>query len=132
VSGGDDSLEAGAGWAHGGINADGLRIFTQDVGGTVATLLVVSVEPTGNYRLRLLFDDGLEGERDIAAMVPFEGVFAPLRDPKAFGAADVDPVLGTIVWPNGADLDPDVLYAIVTGKPVPDLIPATICLDPPP
>ena len=82
---------------------------------------VVSVEATGDYRLRLRFDDGVEGEVDVAAMVPFEGVFASLRDPKVFDAVMVDPVLGTICWPNGADLDPDVLYAVVTGQPIPDL-----------
>jgi hypothetical protein len=82
---------------------------------------VVSVGVTGNYRLRLRFDDGVEGEVDVAAIVPFEGVFAPLRDPNVFDSVTVDPALGTIRWPNGADLDPDVLYAMVTGQPIPDL-----------
>jgi hypothetical protein len=27
-----------------------------------------------------------------------------------FRSVRVDPELGTIVWPNGADIDPDVLY----------------------
>jgi len=30
--------------------------------------------------------------------------------------ADSEP--GTVTWPNGADLDPDVLYGRVTGIPV--------------
>jgi hypothetical protein len=38
-----------------------------------------------------------------------------------FAAVRVDPELGTICWPNGADLDPDVLYALVRGEPAPDL-----------
>lgn len=82
---------------------------------------VVAVEPLENYRLRLRFDDGSEGEIEVTALVPLEGVFAALRDAALFRAVRVDPELGTIVWPNGADLDPDVLYATVRGLPRPDL-----------
>jgi hypothetical protein len=32
------------------------------------------------------------------------------RDPDLFRQVAVDPELGTIVWPNGADMDPDVLH----------------------
>jgi hypothetical protein len=31
-------------------------------------------------------------------------------DQVAFRSFQVDPRAGTIVWPNGADIDPDVLY----------------------
>jgi len=82
---------------------------------------VVKVEAIGEYRLRLEFEDGVTGEIDVATIVPFEGVFAPLRDRKLFAAVAVDPELGTVRWPNGADLDPDVLYALITGQPTPDL-----------
>jgi hypothetical protein len=82
---------------------------------------IVAVEPLEEFRLRLRFEDGVEGEVDVAALVPFEGVFAALRDPAQFRAVRVDPELGTIVWPNGADLDPDVLYAALRGLPRPDL-----------
>jgi len=82
---------------------------------------VVKVEAIGDYRLHIEFEDGVAGEIDVAAIVPFEGVFAPLRDPKLFRAVAVDPGLGTVCWPTGADLDPDVLYALITGEPIPDL-----------
>jgi len=39
-----------------------------------------------------------------------EGVFAALQDPAFFARVSVDREAGTIVWPNGADLDPDVLF----------------------
>ena len=48
----------------------------------------------------------------------FTGVFAPLADEAEFARVRVDPELGTVVWPGGADLDPDVLYAAVTGEPI--------------
>ena len=81
---------------------------------------VVAAEPLAGYRLRLRFDDGVEGIVDIRARVPFDGVFTLLRDPDYFCRVKVDPELGTVVWPNGADLDPTVLYRAVTGKPLPD------------
>jgi hypothetical protein len=34
----------------------------------------------------------------------------PLQDPDYFAQVRVDPELGTVVWPNGYDLDPDVLH----------------------
>lgn len=82
---------------------------------------VVEVQALGDCRLRVKFEDGVAGEIDVAAIVPFEGVFASLRDPKLFAEVQVDPELGTVRWPAGADLDPDVLYALVTGQPTPDL-----------
>lgn len=36
----DDSLDAGAGWTGGDVNAEQLEVFTQDFSGTLATLLV--------------------------------------------------------------------------------------------
>jgi hypothetical protein len=79
---------------------------------------IVEVRAVGEYRLHLRFEDGVEGEVDISRRIRFEGVFAPLRDHDVFAQVRVHPELGTIFWPNGADLDPDVLYAEVTGEPV--------------
>jgi len=79
---------------------------------------IIEVQPMQHYRLRLRFEDGTEGEVDIAAMIRFEGIFTALKDPMEFRKVQVDPELGTICWPNGADLDPDVLYAKVTGKEI--------------
>jgi hypothetical protein len=40
-------------------------------------------------------------------------VFEPLREESFFAAARFDPEVGTVVWPNGADLAPEFLYARV-------------------
>jgi hypothetical protein len=37
-------------------------------------------------------------------------MFEPLRDVAYFARVTVDSELGTVVWPNGADLAPDVLH----------------------
>ena len=79
---------------------------------------VKHVRHVGGYRLWLEFEDGVSGEVDISDMVDFHGVFAPLRDPVEFAKVRVEAEAGTIVWPNGADLDPDVLCAAVVGEPI--------------
>jgi hypothetical protein len=81
---------------------------------------VVSVEPRDGFRLHLRFEDGIEGEVDIAALVAFDGVFAPLREKSEFDRVRVNPESGTIEWPCGADLDPVVLYSRISGRPIPD------------
>ncbi len=71
---------------------------------------IVAVEPQNGRRLLLTFEDGQRRIVDIAEIVPFTGVFEPLRDDACFRQVRVSPDLGTIVWPNGADLCPEVLY----------------------
>jgi hypothetical protein len=71
---------------------------------------IINVEPLHDFVLRLDFDDGTT--RDVNLEPRLWGpVFEPLRrDPELFRRVFVDRELGTIVWPNGADLDPDVLH----------------------
>ena len=70
---------------------------------------VVEVESLGDFRLRLTFSDGMVRELDFDGVL-VGGVFEPLADPQFFARASVDGVAGTISWPNGVDLDPDVLH----------------------
>jgi hypothetical protein len=48
----------------------------------------------------------------------YTGIFAPLLDESFFQQVSVDPELGTIVWPNGADVCPATLFAFISGDPV--------------
>jgi hypothetical protein len=73
---------------------------------------VTRVERLGEYRLRLTFSDGVVGDIDLAAELWGE-MFEPLRDPIQFDRVRVDPELGTLMWPNGADLDPEGLHTMV-------------------
>lgn len=82
---------------------------------------IIEVRPLDGYRLWLRFEDGAASEVDLAQMIQFDGVFAPVRERAYFVQVRVDPECGTIVWPNGADLDPLVLYSKVTGIPIPKI-----------
>lgn len=79
---------------------------------------VVEVRPLEGYRVFLKFDDGIQGELDLESLLdPFDGVFEPLRDHARFREVFVDSG-GTIAWPNGADIAPETLYALVSGRPL--------------
>jgi Protein of unknown function (DUF2442) len=80
---------------------------------------IVEARPLGGYRLYLRYADDTAGEVDLAPLLQFTGVFEPLRDPQFFARVQVDPEIGTVVWPNGADLCPDVLRHHLTGEPLP-------------
>ena len=76
--------------------------------------VVTSVEPLEGYRLRLTFADGTNGEVDLSEELWGE-VFEPLKDPALFRQVRVDEGMGTVAWPNGADIAPETLYAQVRG-----------------
>ncbi len=79
---------------------------------------VVEARATSGTRIFVRFEDDVQGEVDLSHLVPLKGVFAPLRDPAEVARVMVHHELGTVYWPGGADLDPDVLYAALTGKKI--------------
>jgi len=69
---------------------------------------IVEAEYVGDYRIWLRFDDGVEGEVDLAGDLAGP-VFQPLRNPLTFRQFRLHPELRTLVWPNGADFAPEFL-----------------------
>ncbi len=78
---------------------------------------VEAVKITGPARLWVRFADGIEGDVDLS--VDLQGpIFAALRDPGVFAQAFLSTELGTVAWPNGADIAPETLYERVAGRRV--------------
>jgi hypothetical protein len=69
---------------------------------------VSAAEPVEGFTARIVFDNGVV--RAISLERYLRGpIFEPIRrDPALFRAMTVSG--GTVAWPNGADIDPDVLY----------------------
>jgi hypothetical protein len=76
----------------------------------VAPWRVASVLALPSYRLRVRFNDGTEGEVDMARFLATSraGVFAPLRDETLFRRVEI--CLGAVTWPGEIDLAPDAMY----------------------
>jgi len=83
---------------------------------------VCGVRHLKDYRLEISFSDGAVAELDFRRRIAGRGgVFTPLESLEFFKQVTVDREAGTLVWPNGVDFCPDVLYAEATGKPTAEL-----------
>ncbi|RMH38605.1 MAG: DUF2442 domain-containing protein [Gammaproteobacteria bacterium] len=70
---------------------------------------VVGFEIVGPYTLRVAFDDGIEQVIDFRPVL--EGaIYGALKDEGLFNQVEIDPEVHTLVWPNGADFDPETLH----------------------
>jgi hypothetical protein len=79
----------------------------------MALLHIREVEALDGFRLKLTLTDDSVIERDVGTLL-MGPVFEPVRnDKEIFEKARVES--GTVVWPNGADLCPDIL--IWSGPP---------------
>ncbi len=67
------------------------------------------------YRISLTFSDGQSGVVDLADVVERFPAAAPLKDPEVFKLFALDD-WPTLVWPNGFDLSPEMLFERATGK----------------
>lgn len=80
---------------------------------------IIEVTHVREYILHLRFEDGMEGDMDVSALIEFTGIFTQLKDPDFFSQVQLNKEWGTVYWSNGADIDPDVLYAAVSGQAIP-------------
>jgi hypothetical protein len=72
-------------------------------------LAITDVQPLDGYRLRVTFNDGVVRNVDCSFLL--RGTLGePLRDPEYFRQARVDDEARTVVWPNGLDPAPELLY----------------------
>ena len=71
------------------------------------------------YRVELTFSNGHKGVVDLRdRIVGRGGMYKPLEDPKLFRQGQVDDEAGSLVWPNGVDICPDLLYSLAVGQPI--------------
>ena len=83
---------------------------------------IISAQPLADHRLKLRFDDGIEGVVNLAAEVG-HGIFAAWKDPKHFASVSIVHRGRSLEWPGEIDLCADALYLEITGRKAEDLFP---------
>lgn len=74
-------------------------------------LRIVEAKVCGPQTLRLTFNNGTHKTVQVGSLLDGP-VFEPLHSPEYFALVKLDPICGTVVWPNGADLAPEALYEL--------------------
>lgn len=83
---------------------------------------ITSAQTLPDYKLKLRFDDGVEGVVNLSGEVG-KGVFAAWQDPKHFSSVKIVHNGRALEWPGEIDLCADALYLEITGMKVEDLFP---------
>ena len=78
-------------------------------------LHVTEVKVVGPHSLFLAFNDGVRKRVNLFSLLDGP-VFLPLRDPAYFSSVKLDDQVGTIVWPNQADVAPEALHDLPEEK----------------
>ena len=75
---------------------------------------IVSIEPLANYRIRLQYSDGVQGEVDLSHCVGTE-LFSEWDEPGVFEQVRIGDS-GEVWWSDMASFCPDSMYLKLTGK----------------
>ena len=75
-------------------------------------LQVTRVTYLQDYQMWLRFNNGTEGIIDLDGEL-WGTLFEPLKDLALFSQVKLDKEMATVVWPNGADLAPEFLHALL-------------------
>jgi hypothetical protein len=80
---------------------------------TIVAREVIEAKIIKDYTIKVVFDDFKKGIIDLRKYLG-RGIFKELLDKKKFRQMKVVAELGTICWPNGADIAPDTLYSQIS------------------
>jgi hypothetical protein len=70
---------------------------------------IKSINIVGLHLLEVVFENGTRKTINLAPVLYGE-MYGPLKDPEFFKRVKLDDEVQTLVWPNGADFDPSMLY----------------------
>lgn len=70
---------------------------------------VISFKVAAPYTLVVEFDDNTSQLIDFQSILKGE-LYSPLKDLTLFNQVEIDSEVHTLVWPNGADFDPETLH----------------------